>query len=113
VLAAHPQPGSLPVILAATFMIVASWRDGVRRKITGHRKVVDVFDGGFTMRQLGDWIGILERELDESGWFDKNPVTMEDKMKGVKRGLVDVDEEGRRKRTVKNISGVGMMVFPC
>jgi hypothetical protein len=93
-------------------MIVASWKDGVRQKINGHKKVVDVFDGGFTTRQLGDWIGIIERDLEESGWFEKNPVTTEEK-RGVKRGLIVGDEEGGRKRTVKNISGVGIMVFPC
>jgi Origin recognition complex subunit 6 (ORC6) len=112
VLAAHPQLGSRCVILAATFLIVVSWKDGVQRKISGHRKVVDAFDAEFTNRQLGDWIGIIDEELEKSGWFEKNPVMMEEK-RGVKRGLIDAEEGGGKKRTVKNISGVGIMVCSC
>ena len=106
--AAHPQRGSLHVILGATFLIVSSWKDGVRRKITGQKRVLEVFDGEFTNRQLNDWIGIIERELEESQWFERNPVAAENR--GTKRGI-DVGEGGDvKKRTVKNISGVGIMV---
>ena len=112
VVVAHPQPGSFRLILAATFLIVAAWKDGVRRKISGHKKVVEAFDGEFTNRQLGDWIAIIEREFDESGWFEKNPVTTAEKC-GVKRGVVGGEEGNEKKRTVKNISGVGIMVCPC
>jgi hypothetical protein len=107
---AHPQRGASHVILAATFLIVVSWKDGMRRKISGQKKAVEVFDEAFTNRQLGDWIGIIEGELAELGWFEKNPVTTEGK-RGIKRGLVDRDEAGVKKRTVKNISGVGIMVW--
>jgi hypothetical protein len=110
VVTAHPQRGAFHVILAATFLIVASWKDGVRRKISGQKKVVEVFDEGFTNRQLGDWIGIIEVELAESGWFEKNPVTTEEKRE-IKRGLVDGDAVGVKKRAVMNISGVGIMVW--
>jgi hypothetical protein len=112
VLAAHPQPGSFRVIIAATFLIVVSRKDGVPRTISGYKKAVDAFDSEFTNRRLRDWVGMIEGELYQWGWFEKNPVTT-DEQRGVKRGFVDVDEELGKKRTVKNISGVGIMVCPC
>ena len=107
--AAHPQRGSLHVILGATFLIVSSWKEGVRRKITGQKRVLEVFDGEFTNRQLNDWIVIIERELEESQWFERNPVAAEEK-RGRKRGIEAGDGGDVKKRTVKNISGVGIMV---
>jgi len=97
------------VILGATFLIVSSWKEGVRRKITGQKRVLEVFDGEFTNRQLNDWIVIIERELEESQWFERNPVAAEEK-RGRKRGIEAGDGGDVKKRTVKNISGVGIMV---
>ena len=98
---------SLHVIIAATFLMVSSWKDGSRKKITANerKKVIEAFDERFSNKELNDWSRIIEEELDEIKWFEKHPATMivERKRKA--------ENDIRRVKLVKNTSGVGIMVW--
>jgi hypothetical protein len=97
---------SLHVIIAATFIITSSWKDGSRRKPTANerKKVIEAFDERFSNKELNDWSRIIEEELDEIKWFEKHPVTMNVERKR------KADNDTRRIKFVKNTSGVGIMV---
>lgn len=97
---------SLHVIIAATFLIVSSWKDGSRRKTTANekKKVVEAFDERFSNKELNDWSRIIEEELDEIKWFEKYPVTVNVERKR------KAENDTRKVKLVKNISGVGIMV---
>jgi hypothetical protein len=97
---------SLHVVIAATFLVVSSWKDGSRKKTTTNerKKLIEVFDERFSNKELNDWSRIVEEELEEIKWFEKHPVTtsIERKRKA--------ENDTTRVKLVKNTSGVGIMV---
>jgi hypothetical protein len=105
----HPRKESLQPLIAATFLIVGSWKDGERRKITtGQRKkVIEAFGGEIASEELSKWIGIVQEDLDEWKWFQKNPVKNIDSRKR------KADDEQAQVKPVKSRSGMGIMVWSC
>jgi hypothetical protein len=108
-MALHPRRESLRVIIAAAFLVVASWKEGVKRKFTAseRKKVMEAFDGGFSGKELNDWVRVVEEDLEESKWFERNPVTKIEPPQKQKAG-----DDHRGVKLAKNISGVGIMVSP-
>ena len=72
----HSRIESVQVLVAATFLIVSSWKDGARRKITAPEKkrVVEAFDEQFTAKEITEWIRVVEGDLEDLNWFEKFPV---------------------------------------
>jgi len=90
------------VIIAATFLILTTFKEGTQRKMsfTDKKKVMDAFDGRFDGKELVGWIKVIDGDLEEMKWFEQNPI------EGRKRKI-----EGEKKgKLAKNISGVGIMV---
>jgi hypothetical protein len=107
----HPRKESVQVLIAATYLIVSSWKDGARRKITASekKKVMAAFDEQFTGKEISDWIRIVEGDLEDLKWFDRFPVTDIEPRKRKSDG--EIGNGGKMIKAGKNISGVGNMVF--
>jgi hypothetical protein len=100
------RPESLDLIIAATFLICTSWKEGTRRKLaTGERKkVIESFDERFTTKEVNEWIDIIEKDLEKLNWFENHPVM------NVESRKRKAENDTRKVKLVKNISGVGIMV---
>ena len=99
----HPRRESVDVIIAATFLILTTYKDGTQRKIslTDKRKVMEAFDGRFQGKELNEWMRVIEGDLEDMNWFEQNPIeSRKRKVEGEKKG-----------KLAKNISGVGIMVY--
>jgi hypothetical protein len=107
----HPRKESVQVLLAATFLIVSSWKDGARRKVTApeKKKVMDAFDEQFTAKELTEWIRIVEEDLEDMKWFESFPVPNSEPRKRKAEGEAEIG--AKMMKLGKNISGVGNMVF--
>lgn len=108
----HSRIESVQVLVAATFLIVSSWKDGTRRKITAPEKkrVVEAFDEQFTAKEITEWIRVVEGDLEDLNWFEKFPVASAS-VEPRKRKAEEVGNGAKVARLGKNISGVGNMVF--
>ena len=107
----HRRKESVQLLIAATFLIVSSWKDGVRRKITApeKKKVVDAFDEQFTGKEINDWIRVVEDDLEDLRWFEECPVThVEPRKKRKADG--EIGKGVKMTKSGKNISGIGNMV---
>ena len=107
----HPRKESVQVLIAVTFLIVSSWKDGARRKITApeKKKVVDAFDEQFTGKEINDWIRVVEDDLEDLRWFESFPVTNIEPRKRKADG--EIGKGVKLTKSGKNISGVGNMVY--
>ena len=47
------------------------------------------------MKELNDWMKVIEKDLDDMKWFEEHPASSE--------------QIPRRKEQIKNISGIGIM----
>jgi hypothetical protein len=90
----HPRSESLHAIIAATFLLC-------QRKITPaeKKKVTDAFDDRFSSKDLNEWIKVIEKELDDSKWFDNNPIERKSK-----------SHEAKRAKLAEEFTGMGSMV---
>jgi hypothetical protein len=106
-IALHRHKGSLPVIIAATFLVVSSWKDGSRKKITSteRKKVIEAYGEQFSNKELNDWIGIVEKDLGELEWFERNPVS------NVEPRKRKAEDDDKPVKLAKNITGLGIMVL--
>lgn len=97
---------SLELIIAATFLILSSWKEGTRKKITtGERKkVIEAFDERFSTKEMNEWIGMIEGDLEKLKWFERYPVM------NVEPRKRKAENDTKKVKMVKNISGVGIMV---
>jgi len=104
----HDRKESLELVIAATFLILSSWKDGSRRKITAgeRKKVMEAFDGRFSTKEVNEWITIIEKDLEDLNWFEQHPIT---NLVPRKR---KAEDDIRKVKLAKNISGVGIMVWP-
>lgn len=108
VLQAHPRRESLHVVLAATFLLISSHQIETPRKLSAtaeRKKMIDAFDGRFTNKELSDWIKVIESDLEESKWFQRNPVK---NIESTRKRKAEGDT--RKVKLAKNITGVGIMV---
>jgi hypothetical protein len=99
----HPRRESVDVIIAATFLILTTYKDGTQRKIslTDKKKVMEAFDGRFQGKELNEWMRVIEGDIEDMNWFEQNPIeSRKRKIEGEKKG-----------KLAKNISGVGIMVY--
>jgi hypothetical protein len=103
----HHRKESLQPLIAATFLIVESWKDGERRKITTaqKKKVIEAFGEEITLEELKMWLDIVETDLIEWKWFEKFPVKNETSRKR------KAEDEQVRGKPVKSRSGMGIMVY--
>jgi len=106
----HPRIESLQLLIAATFLIVSSWKDGERRKITApeKKKVVEAFDEQFTVKEVTEWIRFVEGDLEGLKWFERFPVTDIEPRKRKADG--EIGNGVKAVKIGKNIGGVGNMV---
>lgn len=107
VLQAHPRRESLHVVVAATFFLISSHQIELPRKLstTERKKMIDAFDGRFTNKELSDWMKVIESDLEESEWFERNPVR---NIESTRKRKAEGDT--RKVKLAKNITGVGIMV---
>ena len=99
------QRESLQLIIAATYLIISSWKDGIQKSVSAadRKKVMQVYDNRFSSRELNSCIGLVEADLKEIEWFEKNPMAKSRKRKA---------ENGHdRADLARNISGLGIMVW--
>jgi hypothetical protein len=84
----------LHAIVAATFLLC-------QRKVTPaeKKKVADAFDDRFSSKDLNEWIKVIEKELDDSKWFDSNPIERKSK-----------SHEAKRVKLAQEFTGMGSMV---
>jgi hypothetical protein len=116
-IARHKRKESFHVLLAAMFLVISSQKDEGQRKISARdrKKVIDAFDERFSSKELGEWINIVETDLEEMNWFVENPVVRKPvetsrKRKGqVAEADGDGEPVGKRSR-LKNFTGIGNMV---
>ena len=110
VLARHPRRESVDVIIAATFLILTTYKDGTQKKLSppDKKKVIEAFDGRFQSKEVNEWMRVIEADLEETKWFERNPI---------KSGIVESrkrksegDIKNNKGKLAKNISGVGIMV---
>lgn len=108
----HPRKESLQLLIAATFLIVSSWKGGAQQKITTpqKKKIVEAFDEQFTGKEVTEWIRVVEGDLEDLKWFERFPIPS-----GVEPRKRKADGEisngVKTMKLEKNITGVGNMVL--
>jgi hypothetical protein len=110
ILARHSRRESVDVIIAATFLILTTYKDGTQKKLspTDKKKVIEAFDGRFQSKEVSDWIRVIEGDLEEMKWFERNPI--ETGIAESRKRKSEGDIKNKKGKLAKNISGVGIMV---
>jgi len=112
VLARHPRRESADVIIAATFLILTTYKDGAEKKLaaTEKKKVIEAFDGRLQSKEVSEWMRVIEVDLEEMKWFERYPI--ETGIAESRKRKSEGDIKNGKRKLAKNISGVGIMVCP-
>jgi hypothetical protein len=107
ILSHHSRRESVDVIIAATFLILTTYKDGTQKKLspTDKKKVIDAFDGRFQSKEVSEWMRVIGGDLEEMKWFERNPIES-----GSRKRKSEGDIRNKKGKLAKNISGVGIMV---
>ena len=109
-LARHTRMESVHVIIAATFLFLTTYKDGTRKKLspTDKKKVMEAFDGRFQGKELSEWMRVIDGDLEDMKWFERNPI--ESGIIESRKRKSEADVTNEKGKLAKNISGVGIMV---
>ena len=110
ILARHSRRESVDVIIAATFLILTTYKDGTQKNLspTDKKKVIEAFDGRFQSKEVSEWMKVIKEDLEEMKWFERNPI--DTGIAESRKRKSEGDIKNKKGKLAKNISGVGIMV---